>query len=376
MSEKKHINYHILATVGVIVFFSFVFLSLLSTPLSLRKIGVPNYYLMHQIYSGLIPGLILCFLMYKVPLEKIRKWAPVMFVLNIMAMFVVFLPGIGLSVKGASRWIDLGLFSFQPSEVLKFTAIIYLSAWIASKLSERKSSDKNNFKKDTLHNIVYVLVPFLILLGVIFLALFFQRDVSTMGIITLTLLAIYFSSRTPLWHTFLIIGVGLLILLLLVKFEPYRLDRWTTFLNPHIDPLGKGLQLNQSLISLGSGGVFGKGLGMSSGKFFLPESTTDSIFAIIGEEIGIIGCFAIIGCFLFIFWQGAKIAKNSTDRFSRMASVGIVTWITLQAFINMASVSGMFPVAGIPLPFFTYGGTHLVVELMAIGLLLNISKNS
>ncbi len=164
--------------------------------------------------------------------------------------------------------------------------------------------------------------------------------------------------------------------MLLVKFESYRLDRWLIFLHPNEDPLGKGLQLRQSLISLGSGGVFGKGLGMSAEKFFLPMSMSDSIFAIIGEELGIIGCMVLIVAFVLLFWIGIKIAKDSNDRFSRMTAIGIVVWITLQAFVNMASVAGVFPLAGIPLPFFSYGGSHMVVELIGIGLLLNISKNT
>ena len=163
----------------------------------------------------------------------------------------------------------------------------------------------------------------------------------------------------------------------MVKFEPYRLDRWLIFLHPDTDPLGKGFQLRQSLISLGSGGFFGKGLGMSTQKFgFLPQAMTDSIFAIIGEELGIIGGIFLIAAFILLFWLGIKVARNSGDRFSKMTAIGIVVWIILQAFVNMASVAGIFPLAGIPLPFFSYGGSHLAVEMIGIGLLLNISKNS
>jgi cell division protein FtsW len=138
-----------------------------------------------------------------------------------------------------------------------------------------------------------------------------------------------------------------------------------------------GFQLRQSLISLGSGGIFGRGLGMSAQKFgFLPQAMSDSIFAIIGEELGAVGCIALIAFFILFFWLGLQVAKNSNDRFSKMTAIGIVFWITLQAFINISSVTGIFPLAGIPLPFFSYGGSHLVVELIGVGLLLNISKNT
>jgi len=374
--NKEHINYTLLFLAIFFIVSSSIFLSCLSSTASLQRFGTTNYYLIHQVLSGYLPGIILGFIAYRISLKFIKKWTPLFVVLNIAALFSVFIPGLGFKAGGASRWVDLGFFSFQPSEILKITAILYLSAWIASKLSEESVSGWKEFTKKSYHNVIYIFLPFIIFLGVISIALYFQRDVSTLGIITLTLLNLYFTSRTPLWHTLLIVASGVTILLLLVKFEPYRLDRWMVFLHPQDDPLGKGLQLKQSLISLGSGGVFGKGLGMSAEKFFLPEPMTDSIFAIIGEEMGMIGGLVLVAAFVYLFWIGIKIAKKSTDRFSKMMAVGIVTWITLQAFINMAQVAGIFPVAGIPLPFFSYGGTHVVVELVGIGLLLNISKNT
>ena len=256
-------------------------------------------------------------------------------------------------------------------------AILYLSAWIASKLSEVTGGGWKNNAKSSYHNVIYILVPFIVFLAIVSTALILQRDLTTLGIIGLTLLALYFSSRTPLWHTFFIVLLGLCILFIFVRFEPYRFDRFFTFLNPNQDPLGKGYQLKQSLISLGSGGIFGKGLGMSTQKFgFLPTAISDSMFAIIGEELGIFGCSLLVALFITFLWQGLKVSKNSSDRFGKMVSLGIVVWISLQAFINMASVAGAFPYAGIPLPFFSYGGSHIVVELFSVGLLLNISKNT
>jgi len=220
-------------------------------------------------------------------------------------------------------------------------------------------------------------MPFAIFLAVISLALILQSDASTLGIISLTLLAVYFSAKTPLWHTLLVIAMGVGSLCFLVIFEPYRFQRFMTLFNPDSDPLGKGMQIKQSLIALGSGGFFGKGLGMSIQKFgYLPQAICDSIFPIIGEEFGIIGGVLLISAFIFLFWRGIKIASASNDRFSKMLSVGIVTWITLQALINISSGAGIFPLAGIPLPFFSSGGSHLVTEMIGIGLLLNISKNT
>ena len=374
---KKIFNYPLFFTVSFLLGFSFLFFACLSSSASLQRFGNTNYYLFHQLFLGLIPALIAGFVGYKISLRWLKKWSPLLVLLNILALFAVFIPKIGSHGGGASRWIKLGFLTAQPSEFLKLTAILYLSAWIASKLSDSQVKDWTAVTKKSYHNIIYILLPFIVFLGLISVALYFQKDASTLGIIAITLLVLYFSAKTPLWHTLLVLFSGTSILLFLIRFEPYRLDRWLIFLHPDSDPLGKGFQLRQSLISLGSGGVFGKGLGMSVQKFgFLPQAMADSIFAIIGEETGALGCIALIAIFILLFWLGLQISKNSNDKFSKMTAVGIVFWITLQAFINISSVAGIFPLTGVPLPFFSYGGSHLVVELMGIGLLLNISKNT
>lgn len=374
---KSKPNYILFFLVIFLVGFSFLFLACLSAPASLQRFGNTSYYLVHQLLYGLLPAIILGFIAYKISLKFLKKWAPILVLLNIIALFLVFLPKIGNNAGGASRWISLGIFNAQPSEFLKITAILYLSAWIASKLSDTNVSDWKSAVKNSYHNIIYIFLPFVAFLGLIFVALYLQRDASTLGIVAITLLVLYFSAKTPLWHTISIIIAGLSILLFMVRFEAYRLDRWLIFLHPDTDPLGKGYQLKQALISIGSGGIFGKGLGMSTQKFgFLPSAMTDSIFAIIGEELGIIGGIVLIASFILLFWLGLQIARNTNDKFSQMTAIGIVFWITFQAFINISSSAGIFPLAGIPLPFFSYGGSHLAVELIGIGLLLNISRNA
>jgi len=373
----KHFNYFVFFIVAFLVGFGLLFLACLSSLTSLQRFGNTNYYLFHQLLFGFLPAAVAGFIAYKISLRFLKKIAPLLVLINIGVLFLVFLPGIGFGAGGASRWINLGFTSFQPSEFLKITSILYLSAWIASKLSEDNVSDWKSVTKKSYHNLIYIFAPFIVFLGLIAVALYLQRDASTLGIISITLLVLYFSAKTPLWHTLSIIVGGIGVLLFMVRFEAYRMQRWLIFLNPNADPLGMGYQLRQSLISLGSGGVFGKGLGMSVQKFnFLPEAMTDSIFAIMGEEIGAVGCIAIIGIFILLFWLGIKIAKNSNDRFSKLAATGIVFWITLQALINISSAAGIFPITGVPLPFFSYGGSHLMTELIGIGLLLNISKNT
>ncbi len=377
MNKKLPITKILLFLIILILVFSIAFLSSLSASDSMKKYGYTYYYLWHQIQSGFLPGLLLGIAAFLIPLKTIKKWAPKLVFLNILILFAVFIPGIGARAGGANRWIDLGFINFQPSEFLKITAILYISAWIASKILHDKAPEdwKSNEKKGY-HKIIYVFAPFIVFLSLIVIGLILQKDLSTLGIIVVTLCVLYFSSKTPLWHSAFLFLVGIAGALIFIISEPYRISRVMTLLNPTANPLGSGLQITQSLMALGSGGVFGKGLGMSSVKFFLPEARTDSIFAVMGEELGLVGCAIIILIFIALFWLGIKIIKNSNNTFGQILTIGIVFYLSLQAFINMASAAGIFPLTGIPLPFFSYGGSHLAVELMALGLLLNVSKNT
>jgi cell division protein FtsW len=374
---KKTFNFSLFFLTLFFIVFSFIFLACLSAPLSLQNTGDTYYYLLRQL-RNFLPALVLGFIAYKIGLNFFKKYAFLIVFINIIFLFLVFIPGIGVKTFGASRWIDIFGFSFQPSELLKITAIIYLSAWVASRFSDTETSDWKIVTRKSYHNIVYVLAPFIAFLGLIALGLVLQRDLSTLGIIGLTLLVIYFSAKTPFWHSLIVIIGGGVLALVTIILEPYRFSRILTFLNSNTDPLGTSYQVKQAEIALGSGGIFGKGLGMSVEKFpgFLPTPMSDSIFAIIGEELGFIGALAIVVAFIMLFYLGLKISRESNDKFSKMIAIGIVFWITLQAFINISSTIGIFPLAGIPLPFFSYGGSHLLTEMVAIGLLLNISKNT
>jgi len=368
---KRHIDYPLFFVVCFFLGFGLVFLACLSPYSSLQKDGSTNYYFFHQLLLSAV-AVAAGFVAYKIPLPFLKKWSTLFVFLSLVAMFLVFVPGIGTKIYGASRWITIAGHSFQPSELLKITSILYLSAWIASKVPE---AERKGFRKKY-HNFLYVLVPFLVFLAAVTVSLYLQKDATTLGVITLTLFVIYFSGKTPLWHTILIFVFGLLALFVLVQFTPYRFERLSTFLNPDQDPLGSSYQLRQSLISLGSGGFSGKGLGMSDQKFGrLPLAMNDAMFSVIGEELGFAGCSVIVVLFCLFFWLGIRIALLSHDRFSKMAAIGITFWITLQAFINIASAIGIFPFVGIPLPFLAYGGSHLLMELIGVGILLNISKN-
>jgi len=208
-----------------------------------------------------------------------------------------------------------------------------------------------------------------------------QPDMGTLMLILATSVLIYFVIPSSFWHKISVVFVGIGGTILMIIIAPYRMERLMSFLHPEFNPLKEGYQIHQSLISIGSGKIFGIGepfgLGMSQQKFgFLPHSMSDSIFAIIGEEMGFIGCIVLIILFLALAFRGLKIAKESKDNFSYLLALGITIWITLQAFFNMGAMTGLLPLTGIPFPFISYGGSHIIVELIGIGILLNISKNT
>jgi len=369
---KGQVDYILIFILVALILFGILILSAASSPFSLKKTGNPNYFLFRQLTYGLIPGLILGFLAFKIPLVKFKKWSFVLLLINILILAFVFLPKIGLGLRGASRWINLGLFSFQPSEFLKISSIIYFAAWL-SRRKNNISKVSYKHKKDNERNINFF--AFLVIIGLIGLLLVFQPDISTLGIIVLVAIAMYFLADTPLWYTILIILIGFLLLGFLIYLAPYRMARLLVFLNPETDPIGIGYQIKQAQIAIGSGGIFGLGLGMSSQKFgFLPQSMSDSIFAIFSEETGFVGSFILLSLFLLFAFRGFRIAKKSQDKFLKLLSFGVTFWITIQAFVDIGSMIGILPLTGIPLPFISYGGSALVSELIGVGLLLNISR--
>ena len=268
-------------------------------------------------------------------------------------------------INGAKRWIRFAGFSFQPSEMAKLSFIIYLSAWF----SRRNRTLVGDFIED--------LVPFLIVLGFLGFLILKQPDTGTFGLIFLISVSIYFAAGAKISHLFGLFFAGLAMLAILIKTAPYRLQRFLVFMNPDFDPKGAGYQINQALIAIGSGGLFGMGLGYSRQKFnYLPEPVTDSIFAVFAEEWGLFVSSALILLFVFVAWQGLRVAKYAPDDFGRYVAVGIVAWVFFQAFINIAAATALIPLTGIPLPFVSYGGTSIVFLMAAMGILIRIGKDS
>ena len=253
---KRHINYYFLFISIILIVFGILFLANLSAPSSLQTFGNTSYYLFHQFYA-LIIGLFLGFLAFKIPLEFIKKIIPVIFLINLVLLVAVFLPFWGVKFWGAQRWINIGGNIFQPSEFLKITSVLYLASWLSKKFKDNQKKGLFVRVKSSYNNFIKFFLPFSLLLVTVSVILFFQKDLSTLAIVTAALLSVYFIAGTPLWHTILAVLVQIASASVLIKIEPYRVQRLLVFLNPESDPLGNGFQLRQSLLAFGSGGLFG-----------------------------------------------------------------------------------------------------------------------
>ena len=362
--KKHHYDTILLCIIFILVIFGIIVLSSASVVISNENFGEPYYYLKHQLLNGLAVGLALFYAGFKIDYKFWRKISLPLLILSIVLLLMVFSDNFGFSRGLATRWLNFRSLMFQPAEIVKLFFIFYLAA-----LFEKKRKNVKDFYKG--------FIPFIIILGVIGILVAAQPDIGTLGVIVAISLAIYFVAGASIRHLFLICLTGAAVLFALVKMAPYRMNRFLAFINPEIDPRGISYQINQALIAIGAGGFWGLGYGYSQQKiFYLPEVIGDSIFAIIAEELGFIGGAIIVLLFMLLALRGFKIAKHAPNKFAELTAFGITFWIIFQAFINMASISGIVPLTGIPLPFISYGGTSLALSLFSMGVLLNISKHT
>lgn len=290
--------------------------------------------------------------------HKLYNLALPLLIVSIGLLCMVFIPGLGLKLLGANRWVDFKLFTIQPSEVVKLSLAIYLSAWFSTKEKGRLSA-------------------FLLLIGLVLGLIILQPDMGTSIIVLAEAVTIYFLSGANVFHLLILAPITFLIGVIVAIIEPYRLQRIVTFFNSNQDISNTSYHVRQILIALGSGGLLGVGLGNSLQKYaYLPENATDSIFAIIAEELGFVGALAIIFIFIAIIVRGFKISTNAKDAFGRLLAGGISAFLAAQILINLGSQTALLPLTGVPLPFISHGGTSLIVNLSSIGILLNIKRQS
>lgn len=324
--------------------------------------GASQYlFFKRQLFFAVV-GFIALWAIQKVDYHVMKKFAFPLLIASMIILVLVFIPGLGLTVNNSTRWIRIGSFTIQASEITKLAFVLYLAAWL-----EKRGKEVKDFSLG--------LIPFIVVTIIISLLILAEPDLGTLGVITFTGLVVYFVGGARLSHVGLILASGMVALWGIIRIAPYRLNRLKTFLDPGLDPKGIGYQINQALIAIGSGGVFGLGLGHSRQKYnYLPEPINDSIFAIVGEELGFIGAIAVIILFMFFAYRGFRIAKNAPDIFGKLVATGITTWIVFQAFVNIGGIISIIPLTGIPLPFISFGRAALIVTLAGVGILLNISK--
>jgi cell division protein FtsW len=318
----------------------------------------------NQTFFGLCLGSIACFITSKIPFTFYKKYAFFLFLFGIFLTLLVFVPKIGFEHGGAKRWIKIASISFQPSEILKITYIIYLSAWISG-------------VKEKIKTFTFGLLPFAIITAIVSGILLLQPDTDTLATAICAGLAILLVSGIRWRDLFILVLVATLSIGFVIHSRPYIANRIDTFINPEKNSLTTGYQIQKSLIAIGSGGIYGRGFGQSVQKFSsLPEPIGDSIFAVYAEEFGFLGSVFLLLLFVLFSFRGLKIAQNSNDNFARLLSLGIVILIISQAFVNISSMVGLFPLSGITLPFVSHGGTSLFMVLAESGIILSISKNN
>lgn len=343
-----------LLILSIILVLGLIFVFDSSGPESAVMYGSP-YTLTLQHLFGMCVGLVFLVAGFLTPPEKLLKFGPVLFGLSLLLLALVFVPGIGLTLNGASRWLLIGGVSFQPVELFKFSLIVFMSGWLA--------------RQQNLSSFLMTVAPAVVLLML-------QPDLGSLLVVIAIACSMFIIGGGAPKKLGLIAAAGIPILAILIAIAPYRLERVTTFLNPESDPLGAGFHVRQITLALGRGGLFGQGLGNSSQKFsYVPEASTDSIAAIIGEEVGFIGLLLVIGLYAALFVTGRNMLEPVRGPL-RLMGLGILVWIVAQALLNLSAVAALVPLTGVPLPFISYGRSSLVMLLYAVGVLLRIRKTA
>ncbi|CDX03028.1 stage V sporulation protein E [Desulfitobacterium hafniense DP7] len=322
------------------------------------------YHFLKMEVMWVVAGLVAMILAMTLDLDLMRRWAKPALIIAIVLLIMVKIPGIGRRVNGADRWIGLGPLSIQPSEVIKLAMVLVMANILA-------------IDPHKIRSFRHGLLPVLGLLGLVAGLIMLQPDLGTTLVIAGVTFFMLIAAGARASHIIGLGGAGVGLVVAAIIAEPYRMNRIFAFLDPWVDPSGKGYQTIQALLALGPGGLFGLGLGQSKQKFlYLPENHTDFIFAMIGEELGFVGATLVILLFFLFAWRGFRVAMGAPDAFTGFLAVGLTGMVCIQAMINMGVVSGVLPVTGITLPFLSYGGTSLVFTMLGVGVLLNISRES
>ena len=363
-SKRKALDYGLLIVVLILLAFGLVMVLSASAPYSLRTEGNSYFYASKQLRFAIL-GIVVMLVVSNIDYRIYKgRLVDIAMIGSILLLIAVLIPGVGITRNDATRWLGFGGFQFQPSELMKISLIIFMSAKI--------SKNPRKIKKFWTG-----LVPYLLLIGVIAVLLLMEPHMSATMIMAVIAIAIIFAAGAKMSQLLPLGAVRVVGAFVLARIETYRWKRVTIFLDPWQDVQGDGWQIIQSLYAIGSGGLFGVGLGKSVQKYmYIPEPHNDFIFAILAEELGLAGVLLVMVLFGLFIWRGITIALKAPDMFGTLVAIGITTMIGIQAIFSMAVVSSSMPVTGIPLPFFSYGGTALVMLLASVGVLLNISRHT
>lgn len=368
-SKQKPFDFALCITIFLLLSLGIIMVLSASAPSSLSTNGNSYTYVIKQLVFAII-GIILMFIISRFDYRIYKKFYKIAYIISIAALISVIIPGIGVEVKGAKRWINLGFGNFQPSEIAKIGLIIFYAGY----LTEHKN-ELGFFWRGCIKSFCFLIPPIAIL--------FFIQDHLSASVVIIAITSIMMIMGGTKIKDFITIAVaggsvgaaGMLFLATKGTKGTFRLARLTTFLDPWQDPTGDGWQVTQGLYAIGSGGLFGVGLGQSKQKYlYIPEPHNDFIFAIIAEELGFVGCLVVISLFAIFIWRGILTAMKAPDSFGSLLAVGITSLVGIQAIINIAVVTSSMPATGMSLPFFSYGGTALLILLCSMGVLLNISR--
>lgn len=321
------------------------------------------YYFFKKQFMWAVISIFVMIVVMKINYLRLKEIALPLMVIALVCLVLVLTP-LGTEIKGSNRWIMLGPFNLSPSELTKLAIIMFMARSLDNNIDKIKSFQQG-------------VLPYLLILAVVAALIMAQPDLGTSCTIAGTVFFLLMVAGARWSHLGMIAAAGIAAIVSAIVLAPYRMERWIAFINPWKYAGDEGFQIIQSLYALGSGGLFGMGLGRSRQKFFyLPEQHTDFIFAILGEELGFIGAFVVVMLFMLFAWRGFKIALNAPDNFGSILAAGLTIVIVLQAAINIGVVSGVLPVTGITLPFISYGGSSLLFTMAGVGLLLNVSRYS
>ncbi len=358
MEQTKKLLTTFLTIIALLVIVGFIFIYSASSVYALESSGNAGFFVRKQVI-GLILGLIGIGIIVLLPLDLIQKLSPFLFLGSLLLTYATLLPGIGVMLNGSHRWLSIGGILFQPSELLKVFTLLYLANYI-------------NKKQFNLRSFLYGYLPFLAIVGSALLVLLKQPDFGQAVTLGFTSLALFFVAQGNLFHLSITAAIGATGAIILVILKPYRMRRILVFMNPWDDPQGAGFQIIQSLVAIGSGGLWGLGITHSKQKFFyLPMQHTDFIFSVIAEETGFIGVTILIGLFLFMLVTGIKLARSLENEFASLTTLGFVYLLNLQALVNIFVACGLAPTKGIGLPFVSFGSSALICSLLMVGIIIN-----